>query len=385
MQNNEILLSIIIPTKNRYSTLLIVLDSILDNFNKKFEYEIVIQDNSDNNNECIEYLQLKNDIHLKYFYNDHSLPVSDNTELAINNAKGKYLLFIGDDDFISPNVDGIIELMIDKSVKALIYNPGHYWWDSIIFKNSNYYNKPMNLWIPNIDYFLELKILNPKNELKKILNKGAMAYDMLPRLYHGIVLRSEIEKLKTRIGSYIVGSCPDIDFAVSLAINLNEYYFINYPVTVFGASKNSGGGWTALKTHYGSIDKLPFLRPEIKDKWNPLIPRIWSERTIYPQTTSEVLKKYDLADKVNLLPLYAAMLIYEPFLEPRLFKYIFKYCQYNPFKYLIFFKEILKKFAGLIVQKWKIKFQMMPFEVIENVQANVVGKILKKREIRKDL
>ena len=54
-----------------------------------------------------------------------------------------------------------------------------------------------------------------------------MAYDMLPRFYHGIVLRSEIEKLKSKFGRYIVGSCPDIDFAVSLAINIKEYYHLN--------------------------------------------------------------------------------------------------------------------------------------------------------------
>lgn len=384
MQNNNLLLSIIIPTKNRYSTLFVVLDSILENFDKDFKYEIIIQDNSDNNEECVEYIKLRNDTHLRYFYIDHSIPISDNTELAISKAIGKYLLFIGDDDFISPNIHMIVKLMNDNAVKALIYNPGYYWWDSIVFKNSNYYNKPMNLWMPSIDGSLDLKLLNPKNELKKILNRGAMAYDMLPRLYHGIVLRTEVEKLKIRTGSYIVGSCPDIDFAVSLAINLDEYYFINYPITVYGASKNSGGGWTALKTHYGSIEKFPFLRPEIKDKWNPLIPRIWSERTIYPQTASEVLKKYELEEEVNLLPLYAAMIIYEPFLEPQILKYIFRYCGFNPVKYIIFLKEILKKIAGLNVSKWKLKYRMMPFEVIENVQANKVVAILKEIAIRKN-
>ncbi|MFB9065205.1 glycosyltransferase family 2 protein [Flavobacterium branchiarum] len=377
MEKHKILLSIIIPTKNRYSTLLPVLDSIVDNLSKEYTYEVIVQDNSDNNELCLQYLSKKNNQQIKYFYNKESIPIADNTELAIINSTGKYLIFIGDDDFICPDILEIVDIVDSRSIKCLIYNPGSYWWESVIFQNENYYHKSCNLWLPDAYEKLEFTKLDPMFELNKTLSKGAMAYDMLPRFYHGIVLRSELDKLQSKIGRYIVGSCPDIDFAVSLAINIEEYYHLNYPVSIFGASKNSGGGWTALKKHFGDVDKLPFLRPEIKNNWNPLIPRIWSEKTIYPQTTSEVLKAYRINKKLNLIALYTAMLVYEPFLEPKILSYILKYCGYNPLNYLVFGIELCKKTAGFIVQKIKYKFKMLPVKVFHNVKHDEVLTVLK--------
>jgi glycosyltransferase involved in cell wall biosynthesis len=377
MEEYKILLSIIIPTKNRYSTLLPVLDSIIDNLCHKYEYEIIIQDNSDDNKTCLDYLSQRNSSRLKYFYNQLSMPIADNTELAIDNSNGKYLIFIGDDDFVSPDILKITNLLDQRSINCLIYSPGYYWWESVIFTKENYYHKSVNLWLPDVKSDLKFTKMDPVFELDKTLAKGAMSYDMLPRFYHGIVLRSEIINLKSKFGRYIVGSCPDIDFAISLAINIKEYYYLNYPVSVFGASKNSGGGWTALKKHFGEIEKLPFLRPEIKDKWNPLIPRIWSEKTIYPQTTSEVLKGYNVKKELNLLALYAAMLIYEPFLEPKIAKFIFKNCGYNPIRYFKFAFEVLKKIAGLVVVKVKYKFKMLPFKVFNKIPHTGVMQVLK--------
>jgi glycosyltransferase involved in cell wall biosynthesis len=378
MDKHKILLSIIMPTKNRYTTLLPVLDSIIDNLSNKYTYEVIIQDNSDDNKPCLDYLSKKKASQLKYFYNQGVIPISDNTELAIDNSNGKYLIFIGDDDFICPDILEITNLLDERSISCLIYSPGYYWWESVEFNKENYYQRAANLWLPQVTPILEFKKIDPVFELNKTLAKGAMAYDMLPRFYHGIVLRSQIDNLKSKIGRYIVGSCPDIDFAVSLAININEYYYINYPVSIFGASKNSGGGWTALKKHFGDVDKLPFLRPEIRKNWNPLIPRIWSERTIYPQTTSEVLKAYYVEKEVNLLPLYAAMLVYTPWLEPRIFWFIIKTCKYNPLMYVKFTFELFKKIVGFVVVKFKYKFKMLPFKVFDNVNHLEVITVLKK-------
>jgi glycosyltransferase involved in cell wall biosynthesis len=377
MEDYNLLLSIIIPTKNRYSTLLPVLDSIIDNLSNEYGYEVIIQDNSDDNKPCLDYLSKKKASQLKYFYNQVSIPIADNTELAIDNSNGKYLIFIGDDDFICPDILEITKILDERSISCLIYTAGYYWWESVVFKKENYYHRSANLWLPDVSPILEFTKIDPVFELDKTLAKGAMAYDMLPRFYHGIVLRSEIEKLKSKIGRYIVGSCPDIDFAVSLAINIEEYYHLNYPVSIFGASKNSGGGWTALKKHFGEIEKLPFLRPEIKDSWNPLIPRIWSEKTIYPQTTSEVLKGYNIQKELNLLALYAAMLVYTPWLEPKIFGYIIKNCGYNPLRYIKFIFELLKKIAGFVVVKVKYRFKMLPFKVFDNVNHQEVIPVLK--------
>ena len=68
------LLSIIIPTKDRYSTLFPVVDMILA-YNLNSQIEIVIQDNSTDNEEAQNFIQSKLGFkNLKYFY--EASPVS---------------------------------------------------------------------------------------------------------------------------------------------------------------------------------------------------------------------------------------------------------------------------------------------------------------------
>jgi hypothetical protein len=82
--------------------------------------------------------------------------------------------------------------------------------------------------------------------------------------------------------------------------------------------------------------------------------------------------------EVNLLPLYAAMLVYTPWLEPRIFWFIIKTCKYNPLMYVKFAFELFKKIVGFVVVKFKYKFKMLPFKVFDNVNHLEVITVLKK-------
>lgn len=373
---NDILLSIIIPTKNRYSTLFKVVKSILDNVNG-CNYEIIIQDNSDCNKDALLFIDDLDDYRIKYFFNSEAIPISDNTEHAINNSNGAYMCFIGDDDFVSPQICEITNHLHTKDITCLIYNPGYYWWDSVKFNKESYYHKPKKVWIPNkIDTIL--RPLISEEELNKTLKKGAVSYYSLPRLYHGIVKREALDRIKEITGVYLTGSCPDIAFAVSLSLVVDNYYYMDYPVTIFGASKNSGGGWTASKKHFGEINKLSFLRPNIQDVWDVNIPKIWSQTTIYPQTTLEVLNKFDVSLKINYISFYATMFVNEPYLMSFLYKSIFSYCKFNPFSYFKLVVLICKKIIGLFLKELKIKYQKLDYQVYDDIEVKDIKKIYPK-------
>ena len=377
MKINSTRLSIIIPTKNRYSTLFHVVKSILNNV-KGSNYEVVIQDNSDCNKDALLFIhQQGDDERIKYFYNNEVMPISDNTELAIKNSSGTYICFIGDDDFVSPQICEITNVLYNKDISCLIYNPGYYWWDSVKFYKENYYHQPKNLWLPD-KMSKDLVLLNSNEELNKTLKKGAVSYYSLPRLYHGIVKREVLDKIRDKTGVYLTGSCPDIAFAVSLSLVIEKYYYMDFPVTIFGASKNSGGGWTASKKHYGTLGEITFLRPNIQDVWDFNIPKIWSQTTIYPQTTSEVLKVFDFHQKINYISFYATMLVNEPYLFSLLYKSIFNYCRFNPIKYLMLFLKIFKKLMGLLLRSIKIKTHNLGYDVHQKVEVNQLSKFFPK-------
>ena len=62
------LLSIVIPTKNRYFTLINLVEKLLTWDND--DYEVVVQDNSEDNSDIIDFLKkYENNKNLRYFHN----------------------------------------------------------------------------------------------------------------------------------------------------------------------------------------------------------------------------------------------------------------------------------------------------------------------------
>ncbi len=374
-KESSILISIVIPTKNRYNTLIPVIQSILNSTNFP-NFEIVIQDNSEDNSSFLTFLDNNYDNKIKYYYNENPIPISDNTELAVHNSKGEYLIFIGDDDFVSPNIFDVTLNLKEQNISCLIYECGYYWWDTVSFSSEDYYHKPNNLWIPK-NISMDLIKMDTKIELNKALAKGAVSYYSLPRFYHGIVTRKVLDQIKENTGQYLVGSCPDISLAVSLSYVIDDYYYMRYPISIFGASKNSGGGWTASKSHFGKIEDMKFLRPDIVDKWDDNVPRIWSQKTIYPQTTYEVIKAFNKNDIINYIPLYSAMMVYEPFLYKYTYKTAVAYCNADFKRYFQFFFSLFKKISGNLIKKIKTLFKSLNYEVYQDVNANKLIEILK--------
>ena len=191
--HHNLLLSIIIPTKNRYNCLLPVINSILKNV-ESTNFELIIHDNSDDNISVINYFNNNSDKRLKYFYLNESISIVDNTIKAIEKTSGKYITFIGDDDFISPFICDIVSLLDQKDIDNLIYNTGYYWWENVVFaKPTNFCNKNI-LWLPN-NISTNLELLNSNFELNKVLENGGTHYGMLPRFYHGIVKKSKLVEI----------------------------------------------------------------------------------------------------------------------------------------------------------------------------------------------
>ncbi|WP_394494194.1 glycosyltransferase family 2 protein [Shewanella sp. ENK2] len=350
------LLSIVIPTKNRFSTLIPVVKSILETL--EGDYEVVIQDNSDDTD--LLPTDILNNDKVSYYHHLGHLPVSDNTELAIGNATGKYILFIGDDDFVSPSVMEIISEMELKDIDNLTYDAGHYWWNTVEFSQVNYYHDKERLWIPQ-KVNKEINEKTSSLELEKYYSRGGVSIGSLPRVYHGITKKSVLEKIKKKTGHYVVGSCPDISLAISLALVIEKFHVMKWPVTLYGASRGSGGGMTASKSHYAKIDDIPFLRDGIKERWDKNIPELWSERTIYPQTAIEVHQMFGAMHHIDFYEMYAALFAYEPHLKHIWIEGYKKLTLKS--KYRILIAKLAKKSIGQLYSKYKYKFRKLGYDV----------------------
>jgi len=361
-QNTPPLLSIIIPTKNRYKTLFPVIEAILGHIESQ-DLELIVQDNSDSGQEATVFFQNHPDPRVRYFYQGGELSISENTILAIEKIRGTYAIFIGDDDLVSPYIVEITKKLASIDGDGLIYTPANYWWDSVNFLKENYYYKKKALWIPEklSSGFVEKKSCD---ELDFVLKKGAIGYYQMPRFYHGIIKAEALHAIKNRIGTYLSGSCPDIALSTSLAFIVDRYYSIDYPVSVFGASGNSGGGWTANKTHFGKIEDQKFLQKGIIDRWDPNIPLIWSERTIYPQTVFETLKAFNSNKTINYIAFYASMLANERFLYQYWVTKVKAFCKGKPIVFFRIMLTYLKISTGIRLSNVKKRTRSFGYSVI---------------------
>lgn len=284
------LLSIIIPTKNRYTTLFSVVDMILS-FNLNNDLEIVIQDNSDNNTDALEFIsQRVNFSNLKYFHSVENLSVIGNSDKAVLNSTGEFVCFIGDDDGVMPNIVEVTKWMKTNSYKALkSYKPSYYWPD----QKSNYLSKNTSgvfkykKWEKT-----SFKIIKTNEALNITLKKGGMSMTMLPCLYHGIVERKTLDLIYIKTSTFFPGPSPDMANAIALTQVIDSYVFVNYPVVISGKSTKSTGGAGVLHQHVAKIEDVKHLPKETSVYWDKRIPKYWTGPTIWAESVIKALEKF---------------------------------------------------------------------------------------------
>lgn len=90
------LLSIVIPTKDRYEYLIQLIE-LIESF-KSDDIEIVIQDNTKENKDILSFVHKRLSENFRYSHVSEQLTISENSDRAIRNSTGEYVCFLGDDD-----------------------------------------------------------------------------------------------------------------------------------------------------------------------------------------------------------------------------------------------------------------------------------------------
>ena len=91
------LISVVVPTRNRADTLVHTLKTIVNQHSMSDQFEIIVSDNnsSPDTKKVVDYFSAKN---LRYVRSDKDLCMSENYELGVSQAIGKYIMVVGDDD-----------------------------------------------------------------------------------------------------------------------------------------------------------------------------------------------------------------------------------------------------------------------------------------------
>lgn len=340
------LLTILIPSKDRYETLIPITKQIVSKI-RDDRLELVICDNSQQIAPEKLRLLVDSDQRIVYHRVDGDLSVVENTEIGIKRCSGEYICFIGDDDLVSPSIMPIVDWLKGQDCDCLIYDPARYWWNSVHFANESRFQRRGAFWLPK-ERSGAVRQHDSASELAAVQARGGVAYMKLPKLYHGIASRRALGRILEAFGRYVPGSSPDMALCVALALTTDRYLSIDYPITVSGASRNSGGGWTAARKHCGRIEDQRHLPRDILSNWNKRFPRIWSEQIIYPQTIHEVMSRLRRETEISYPDLYGSLIVYEPHIISELMPVLREYLAENPGEILPLVSKTLLKFAGRV-------------------------------------
>ena len=238
--------SIVIPTRQRHDTLKYAIESVL---NQTFQdFELIIMDNF-STPETAEVVFSFGDDRIKYHRAPQRLSMTENWELALSHTVGEYVCFIGDDDGLIPDGLAVGQQLIEHSQSQLItwWTPTYHWDSYILPWNRNH----LRIY-PDQQH---AEFIDSREFLIKLYN-GLRDFKFVPQLYHGLVHRNIINKVKNaNNGQYFLNSClaPDI-----YAFTVNAYYSDTYllthrPLSIAGLSGHSNG----TSQYYPSYDSKP--------------------------------------------------------------------------------------------------------------------------------
>ena len=291
------LLSVVIPTKDRYIYLKECLKTLVDL--KSEELEIVVQDNTLDNSEIVSYIQELNWSHIKYFHSTENLSQTENSDYAIKNATGEYCCYIGDDDSLTVAALEYTRYLRQNNMKACVCNVATYHWPDVVFEKGS---KPA---FSFDDREVVVKTLKADHVLKKVLSYGVQDIKYLPRVYHAIISMDIMQQIYERTGSYFPGPSPDMANAISAALLIDEYIYVRKSLIVSGYSYKSAGGMGLRGAHKGDLKSVKQLPKNAEKEWSPRIPKVWLGYTVWPESAEKAFARMGAEKYIKKINYYA--------------------------------------------------------------------------------
>jgi glycosyltransferase involved in cell wall biosynthesis len=354
---HHIKLSIVIPSKNRFIYAKECIKSILTM--KNTDFEVVVVDNSDDDQLQKWSLDFIDDVRLIYVKKDGYCSLSDNFQAGIDTAKGEYVCTIGDDDGINPEIMHVIDWAIENKIDAITPKfIADYTWPDLqeVKLNSNHLIKKNG--VLRIKSFSgKMLEYDPQKGLRKIAHTCGMDLAdsfYIPKIYYGIIRREILSIVKHKIGTNFPGISPDLSGAITVANFVESFYILDYPLFISGSSLKSASGASSLRMHHGNLDRQEHLKKGYIANWPSKIPRFYSVESMWSQSALESLRaiqREDLLRKFNYPKIYATSLM---------FNFAYKSYVFNSFKQKDNFRStnytkdliyVILEFMGLIIRR----------------------------------
>lgn len=181
----SILVSIGMPIYNRPVEMTRALDSILNQSYTNFEL-IISNDNSPNSEiDVIARNYSDVDNRIKYFKQENSLKTVENYSFVLKKAKGKYFMWLADDDWLDSNfIDNCVKFLENNEDYSICEGKCIYQDNGVVLHSNSSKSSSSNLgWVRILKYFFRVSLngymygLIRKSYLDKIEFQNEMGFD----------------------------------------------------------------------------------------------------------------------------------------------------------------------------------------------------------------
>jgi glycosyltransferase involved in cell wall biosynthesis len=226
--------SIVMPTRNRCELLRYALQSAL---NQTFDdYEIVVVDNFSSDDTANVVKQVGGD-RVRYVRTDKVLPMHDNWDFALSQARGEWIGFLCDDDAYYPQLVGEVAGVVrDHPVEVVCWGTSHYFLDS-----------------PSGDPARKGRVISGKctgqiveaesrPELESWLSmEPRPGRPGIPKMLNSCCRRSLVDRIVKSIGRFFLPSNPDYTSSVAMLAMTDKYVYISKRLAILGSGSHITG------------------------------------------------------------------------------------------------------------------------------------------------
>lgn len=327
------ILSVIIPTHNRAECAIQTIKTLLA---LPADIQIVVCDSSPVDEITHHFAGLHDETRLKLVRGKIAASVVDNFNLGLQSADGEYLVFIGDDDFVTKEIVEVAKWAAIHEVDCLKFSFSalYYWHDFKHVSRGDAYSSTLHI-SPFSGTVQEYDIA--KSVSYALDNFGGGVFDM-PRAYAGMISSSLASKITEKYGSLFGGVSPDIYSSFLISSEATKCRWIDYPVIIPGASGLSTTGQSSSGGHYGKLRENPHISPFKNLVWDIRIPEFYAVPTVWSYSLLKAIEAVKHVNGVGFSPNFGRLIV--------------KCCIYYPKSY----PENLEAIKYLLKDLGRIKF-----------------------------
>lgn len=301
------LVSVIIPTHNRACYAIPTIRSV---FATSPDIEIIVCDTSEVDLISPAFFNHPDASRLRLIRPNRPMSVVDNFNEAMSAATGDYLVFIGDDDFVSHALVEVAAWAAQQQVDAVKFNfpVAYYWPDFKHGTRGDEYSGTLHItpFTGTVSHHDAKQAL-----LDAIYNFGGGVLEM-PRAYAGMISQKLAKKINAKYGLLFGGVSPDIYSAALISLEVERCVKLDFPVVIAGSSGASTAGQSANGQHRGVLRDNAHIGAFKNLNWDDRIPEFYSVPTVWSYSLLKALEvaSFNISN-VNFPRLYAKCLIYQ--------------------------------------------------------------------------